>query len=550
MLNQAEAKVERGNVVLVGFESSGKSALFRGLTGYDTGEESNFRGSTIFARRGTWTSEYDVVDLPGIRLRDDSQTTQLALAEILESDAIILVVRGTHAQVELPLLLETVNFDRKRVMLLLTFEDKATHGLQMVADSYSERLGIPVMIADTRNLPPIRKGMLLRAFEQAKPIVRKPVLLETPDLLASKPQQTWFEHPIWGRPLAILTTLLVFAVPVMLAFLLSQWLQPIVDNNLIEPIKELLVNTPAMLQTMLIGNYGMITLGWYSFLWAFPVVLLLGISIASLEESGVKDRITDALDGWLRYVGLTGRDLVPVLSGYGCNVVAVFQSRVCSACTRKSCVSLITFGSACSYQIGASLSIFGTAGHAGLFVPYLFLLFVIGAVHTRIWNRKQGPLPTPLYTNKTFLQKPSIRAIFWRVRAVTKQFLFQAMPIFLLICLVSTLLELTGTMQQLTAWAGPVLHIFHLPAEAAGGIIFSILRKDGLLTLNQDEGAFLQSLDADQIFVLVYLASTLTACLVTLWTVRKELGWRFASSLAGKQVLTSALSALCLAWLI
>lgn len=60
--------------------------------------------------------------------------------------------------------------------------------------------------------------------------------------------------------------------------------------------------------------------------------------------------------------------------------------------------------------------------------------------------------------------------------------------------------------------------------------------------LNQGEGGLLQSLHAGQVFVLVYLASTLTACLVTLWTVRKELGWSFASSLAGKQAVTSLVS--------
>ncbi|MBW7462196.1 ferrous iron transporter B, partial [Paenibacillus sepulcri] len=112
--------------------------------------------------------------------------------------------------------------------------------------------------------------------------------------------------------------------------------------------------------------------------------------VAVAEESGLKGRITDALDGWLRVIGLSGRDLIPVLSGFGCNVVAVFQSRARSACSRKSCVSLIAFGSACSYQIGASLSVFGSGGHPWLFVPYLAMLFVIGALHTRIWNRSKG----------------------------------------------------------------------------------------------------------------------------------------------------------------
>ncbi len=93
----------------------------------------------------------------------------------------------------------------------------------------------------------------------------------------------------------------------------------------------------------------------------------------------------------------------------------------------------------------------------------------------------------------------------------------------------------------------PLLALFGLPATVAPGIIFSIVRKDGLLILNQGEGALLTALTAGQILILVYLASTLTACMVTLWTIRKELGARYALLLAGRQMLTALVSTLLLA---
>lgn len=125
---------------------------------------------------------------------------------------------------------------------------------------------------------------------------------------------------------------------------------------------------------------------------------------------------------------------------------------------------------------------------------------------------------------------------------MVKQFLLQAMPIFIVICLVAAGLQFTGLMAWFSAMARPVLQLFHLPPEAASGIVFSIVRKDGLLVLNQGEGELLRSMPAGQVFLLVYLASTLTACLVTLWTVKKEMGWSFASSLAGKQMVSSLVS--------
>lgn len=529
--------------VLIGFESSGKSALFRGLTGQETGDEANFRGSTIRSRKGHLTAELEISDLPGIRVKDDSRSTQEAIGAMTDADIIILVVRATHAAMELPLLLDTVKVEGRRALLILTFADKMSVNLPELARYYSDWLGIPVRTADARRLKEAGRAELLFSLAIAKPIRSKArELLAPPNFPVVHPRSTWFDHPAWGRPLSLMMTFLLFALPVLLAFLLSTWLQPILNRSVIDPVKSWFDDSTSLLQILIVGDYGVVTLGLYSFLWAFPVVLLLGISVALAEESGVKDRVTDSLDAWMRRIGLSGRDLIPVLSGFGCNVVAVFQSRTCSACTRKSCVSLIAFGSACSYQIGASLSIFGSSGHPWLFLPYLFVLGLVGALHARIWNRQADGPAAPVYEMKTFLQKPGLRAVSWRVRTVIKQFLVQAMPIFIAICLTAAILQLTGVLDRLSKMAGPLLQLFQLPAEAAGAVIFSILRKDGLLILNQGEGGFLQSLHTGQIFVLVYLASTLTACLVTLWTVRKELGWSFASSLAGKQAVTSLIS--------
>ncbi len=102
--------------------------------------------------------------------------------------------------------------------------------------------------------------------------------------------------------------------------------------------------------------------------------------------------------------------------------------------------------------------------------------------------------------------------------------MLQAKPIFILICLAAGLLQLSGLLNGLSHLVKPLLALMQLPADAAGGILFSVLRKDGMLLLNQNEGAMILAMSAGQLLVLVYLASMLTACLVTLWTVRKELG--------------------------
>lgn len=84
--------------------------------------------------------------------------------------------------------------------------------------------------------------------------------------------------------------------------------------------------------------------------------------------------------------------------------------------------------------------IFSAAPAPLLFISYLFI-FIVGAVHTRIWNKNEAneltriaPLP--------YIQKVNGQAFVWKVSAAIKQFLLQAMPIFLAICLVASLLRL------------------------------------------------------------------------------------------------------------
>lgn len=546
-------KSEYPRVMLAGLESVGKSALFRGLTGEAAGDEANVRGSTVVCRRCRVADcGCEVVDTPGIRVKGDAETTRMALGAAAEADVVLMVARGTHAVSEVATLLQELDLTQKKSALAITFKDKAPAQIEALAQVYRERLGIPVVVVNARELDAVGRGRVLEAIEGATAMRGQQLFGQAGSLphLQTDPQVTLFENKRVGPWLALGCMALMFAVPVYAAYAFASWAQPIVDELAIAPLKAVAEGWPELLQVMLTGGYGAITLGWYSFLWAFPVVLLISMSVALAEETGLKDRITTALDPWLRRVGLSGRDLIPVLTGFGCNVVAVFQSRSCSQCTRGACVSMIGFGSACSYQIGATLSVLGAAGKPELFLPYLLALAVVGALHTRLWHGAPARETLQPLHERAFLQRPSLRAVVWRVKAALGQFLKQAMPIFIAICLVAALLEHVGVMAGLAAGAAPLMTLFQLPGEVAPGLLFSILRKDGLLTLNSGEGALISALTGGQLFVLVWLASTFTACLVTLWTVHRELGWQFAGAMAGRQAVTSVGVGLLMAWLL
>lgn len=536
--------------VLMGMESAGKSTLFNLLTASSASDERNFRGSTVVCREGRIADiDTGLVDTPGIRVRSDSETTRLALDALDRRDGIVMILRATHAREEWEALSGLLPARPGRLLVLLTFADKVKAGLKEAIDKIAAASGAAVLAVNAREADDGVRGEILSLLGQPAPPRASGSWQAIPvvNIVADAPPLTLFERPYFGRPAAVACLFLLFAIPVWAAWLLSDLLQPVADALIIRPLAALTAPFPPLLQSLLTGSYGLFSLGIYSFIWAFPVVVLVGISIAATEESGLKARITAALDPWLRRVGLSGQDLIPVLSGFGCNVVAVFQSRSCSRCSRKACVSMISFGSACSYQTGATLSLFNSAHQPWLFAPWLLLLFITGALHTRLWNRALSAGESVRVAELTWLQWPRWRSVSWLLRNTLRQFLLQAMPLFLLICLVAGAFDYAGATRWLSEGAAPLLGAFHLPPDLMPGIIFSLLRKDGMMVLNQDGGRALQALSDLQLLLLVWIASTLMACLVTVYTIAREIGWRFALSLVARQALSSLSAALVVA---
>ncbi|MBM7601461.1 Fe2+ transport system protein B [Virgibacillus halotolerans] len=550
MLDYSQASSpSQTEVLLIGFESVGKSGLFRELTGEKSALARNIKGSTISALEASCklNPHIQLTDLPGLQLDVDSKSTQLTLDHLQEEKTILFVVKATNLKEELTELYAGLNLKGKRVAIAATHSDKHLPS-QAEQNRVRELLQVPVVWINTRVMDEKAQKKVITCIGEAKVWgAAKSILNFLPSSFHAVNQLIpIFRLPIAGPMLACLFIFAMFALPVFGAYLFVSWMEPITEQYVLEPIGSWMDQAPIFLAEVLVGDYGLITLGSYSFLWAFPVVLLISITTILTEEIGIQEHVTNALDPWLRKIGLTGRDLLPVITGFGCNVVAVFQSRSCSSCTRISCVSLISFGSACSYQIGATLSLFNAAHAPLLFIPYLFILFVVGAIHTRIWNRDKvneltriAPLP--------YIQKINWQAFWWKVAGSIKQFLLQAMPIFLLICLIASVLHSLNVLSIFSWLAMPVLYLFSLPAEAAPGLIFSFIRKDGLLVLNEGQGSLLIDMSLSQIFILVYLASTLSACLVTLFTIGRELGWKTSLSIGGKQMLTSVVSAAFLA---
>ena len=278
-----------------------------------------------------------------------------------------------------------------------------------------------VIPVDARNLSAEQRYEILTALQTPAPFPQQYYPL--PASRHIEPSSTWLEHPRWGWLLAIVLLLLPAIIAVGFANGVAEVLEPLVQAGLAPLIKTLEL-TPSLLRESLIGRYGLVTMGPLLFVWAVPTVILYALFLGAYKASGLVERMTVALHPCLSPFGLSGRDLVRVLMGFGCNVPAVISTRACSSCSRPTCVSAIAFGSACSYQFGATLGVFNAAHLPSLVVPYLAYLTLTTLIYTWLSSSKaaRSAHNTLMIEQRTFLEVPRWSAIWSETQNTLNQF--------------------------------------------------------------------------------------------------------------------------------
>ena len=154
--------------------------------------------------------------------------------------------------------------------------------------------------------------------------------------------------------------------------------------GLLQPLLNWLSALPAPLTAILGGDYGVFAMLPFLLLYALPTIVIFTGLIELYRTTGLLDRLSHALHPWLKPFGLGGQDLVRVVMGFGCNVPAVLATRSCSSCSRGTCVSAISFGSALLYQLPATLAVFAASGYLWLGTVYLIVLALTTLLYLRL----------------------------------------------------------------------------------------------------------------------------------------------------------------------
>ena len=187
-----------------------------------------------------------------------------------------------------------------------------------------------------------------------------------------------------------------------------------------------------------------------------PQIAILFTFIAILEETGYMSRVVFLMDKIMRKFGMSGKSVIPLISGTACAIPAIMASRNISSWKERLITILVLPFTTCSarlpvYAILIALiipdkKVFGFLNLQGLTMMALYLLGFAAAILSavllhrvlKIKNKALFVIEMPNY------KIPSIKNIFYEVVEKTKAFVFGAGKIILAISIVLWFLASNG----------------------------------------------------------------------------------------------------------
>ncbi len=286
----------------------------------------------------------------------------------------------------------------------------------------------------------------------------------------------------------------------------------------------------AILQELFVGEYGVITLGLrYAVGIILPIVATFFLFFSVLEDSGYFPRLALLVDRLFKYIGLTGRAVIPMVLGFGCDTMATMVTRTLETVRERVIATLLlALAIPCSAQLGVIMALLSKFPGALLtwFVCLLLIFLVIGFLAARIMP---GEAPM-FYMELPPMRLPQLANVFTKTYSRMQWYFIEILPLFILASVLLWLGKITHFFEKMVDWMTPVMASLGLPKETAIAFIFGFFRRDygaaGLYDL-QTKGI----LNARQLTVAAVTLTLFIPCIAQFLIMKKERGMKVAASI-------------------
>ncbi len=491
-------------VLLVGNPNCGKTSLFNQLTGLNQ-KVGNYPGITVEKRAGYFNyknQKVEVTDLPGIySLYPVSEDEIIAVDALLnvdndEKQLLICLIDIQTPHKNLLLLAQLVQLDLP-IIGVLNYRKKSTESqIESWKRKLTEKYKIPFislnansgkgvddlrkLIVESKNLENPKQEHLVNAMPYKEWVLfalknsEKGVVKEiTKDLrnkleeidnsfslnlkieskqktgskyvgLTSSHKRTSkldsiLMHSFWGYAIFALLLMVIFQAvfswstyPMDLIEMgfgaLSSFLQTTLPNNFF---------TNAITDGIIPGLAGVIVF--------VPQIAFLFLFIALFEESGYMSRVVYLMDRLVKPFGLSGKSVVPLISGYACAIPAIMSTRTIKHPRERLITMLVIPFMTCSARIPVYTTLIalmvssedkiGFLNTQGLllFAMYFFgafMSFLIALISNKVLSGKGRSL---LLMELPNYKIPSAKNISYTIYEKSKSFVFEAGKVILLV---------------------------------------------------------------------------------------------------------------------
>jgi ferrous iron transport protein B len=309
------------------------------------------------------------------------------------------------------------------------------------------------------------------------------------------------------------------------------WLDRVAFGRVLGPaaraIAERVIPWPA-LRDLVTGPYGLLSLGVrYALAIVLPIVSAFFLVFALLEDSGYLPRLALLLDRALKRLGLSGRAVIPLVLGFGCNTMATLVTRTLeSRRERLIATLLLALAIPCSAQLGVVLGIL-SVWPAAVVVWALVLVLVFLGVGRLAAILLPGEAPS-FYLELPRLRWPQPVNVLRKTGTRVRWYVAEILPLFLLASVLLWAGDLTGLLERATGLLVPLVRLVGLPAGAAPAFLYGFFRRDfgaaGLYELARKGLLTPASLTTAAITITLFVP-----CIAQFLMMKKERGLRVAA---------------------
>ncbi len=231
-------------------------------------------------------------------------------------------------------------------------------------------------------------------------------------------------------------------------------------------------------QDLFVGEYGVITLGIrYAVALILPIVSTFFFAFSIIEDTGYLPRLSLLIDRLFKAIGLTGRAVIPMVLGLGCDTMATMVTRTLP--TRRERVIatlLLALAIPCSAQLGVILALFeGNPAGLWIWLGVIALVFVfVGFLSSKVMP---GEKPS-FYMEIPPLRLPKASNVFIKTYSRVHWYFKEIFPLFILASVFIWLGQITGLFDFFVKGLEYPIRLLGLPDKAAVSFLFGFFRRD------------------------------------------------------------------------